>query len=121
MDLSMLLEDALAERGNAVAVIAHPTSGGDAVISVANAPFARIMGWAADSLSGSRLTRLRPLIERPEDWEALIVAVSTMSSLTLDLKLRVNGREVWLGFNLTFKTYADATNGGRTNAGEGTG
>jgi PAS domain S-box-containing protein len=112
MNLAMLLEDALAERGNAVAVIAHAGDGQSAVIQAANAPFARIMGWPADHRSGMHLTDLRPLIERAEDWETLIGAIRTRSHLSLDLKLRVNNREVWLGFSLTFKTDAsDGDNG----------
>jgi PAS domain S-box-containing protein len=109
MNLSSLLEDALAERGNAVAVIANPADGENAVIWAANGPFARILDRSVDSLTGSRLVELRPLIERPEDWQSLIAATRTLASLSLDLKLRVNGREVWLGFNLTFKIDAGST------------
>jgi PAS domain S-box-containing protein len=110
MDLSILLEEALAERGNAVMVIAHPRDGQDAVIWSGNPPFARIMGWEPDRVAGLRLTELRPLIERPEDWTTLIAAVSSLSTLTLDLRLRVNGKEVYLGFNLTFKLNAATSN-----------
>ena len=106
MNLSMLLEDALAERGNAVAVIDHPTDGEHAIIRVANAPFARIMGWPVDCAAGSHLAALRPLIEQPEDWDQLIAAIRTLSPLKLDLKLRVNGRMAFLGFNLTFGSSA---------------
>jgi PAS domain S-box-containing protein len=64
------------------------------------------MGWQAGSMVGVRLAELRPLVQRPEDWTSLIGAVRSLSSLTLDLMLRVNCREAWLGFNLTFKTNA---------------
>jgi PAS domain S-box-containing protein len=103
VNLSTLLEDALEERGNTIAVIAKPTDGEDAVIRVANSPFARIMGWPAGGKSGMRISELRPLVQRAEDWASLISALRTLSSLSLDLMLRVNGREAWLGFNLTFK------------------
>ena len=106
MDLSILLEEALAERGNAVMLIARPRDGEDAVIQAGNAPFARIMGWPANRVAGLRLAELRPMVERPEDWTTLIASVRAMSALTLDLRLRVKGREVWLGFNLTFKLNA---------------
>jgi len=109
MDLSILLEEALAERGNVVVLIAQPKDGEDAVIQAGNAPFARIMGWPANRVSGLRLAELRPMVERPEDWTTLVAAVRSLSALTLDLRLRVKGREVWLGFNLTFKL--DAADG----------
>src|SRR5580658_3239508 len=106
MNLSKLLEDALAERGNAVAVIDHLEDGENAVIRAVNAPFERIMGWPADSGADSNLTELRPLIARPEDWESLIAAIRTSSPLTLDLKPRVKGHTAFLGFNLTFGSSA---------------
>ncbi len=111
MDLSILLEEALAERGNAVMLIAHPADGEDAVINAGNAPVAHILGWPVDQLAGRHLRDLRPLVERPEDWTTLMGAVRSRSNLMLDLRLRVRGREVWLGFNLTFKL--DAADGGQ--------
>jgi PAS domain S-box-containing protein len=104
MDLSILLEEALAERGNAMMLIAQPRAGERALIEMANAPFARIVGLQANVVAGLRLAELRPLVERTEDWATLIAALRSLSALMLDLRLRVNGREVWLGFNLTFKT-----------------
>lgn len=107
MDLSTLLEEALAERGNAVMLIARPRDGEDAVIQAGNVPFARILGWPANRVAGMRLRELRPFVERPEDWMMLIAAVRSLSALAVDLRLRVKGREVWLGFNLTFKLDGD--------------
>lgn len=107
MDLSTLLEEALAERGNAVMLIARPRDGEDAVIRAGNVPFARILGWPANRVAGMRLRELRPFVERPEDWMMLIAAVRSLSALAVDLRLRVKGREVWLGFNLTFKLDGD--------------
>jgi PAS domain S-box-containing protein len=104
MNLSMLLEDALTARGNTVAVIARPEAGETAAISIANAPFAHILGWPVDGAAGRRVADLRPLIEHSEHWDALIAALRALSPLTLDMKLRVAGREVWWGFNLTFQT-----------------
>jgi PAS domain S-box-containing protein len=104
MNLSMLLEDALAARGNTVAVIARPEAGENAAISIANAPFARILGWPVDGAAGRSVADLHPLIDRAEDWVALTTALHALSSLKLDLKLRVAGREVWWGFDLTFHT-----------------
>jgi PAS domain S-box-containing protein len=109
MNLSILLEEALADRGNAVALIARPRDGENAVIQAGNGPFTHIMGWPANRITGLRLAELQPLIERPEDWTTLIAAVRSLSALTLDLRLQVKGREVWLGFNLTFKI--DAADG----------
>jgi PAS domain S-box-containing protein len=103
MDLSILLEQALAECGYAVMLIARPHDGENAVIEMGNAPFAHIVGWPANRVAGLRLAELRPLVERAEDWTSLIAAMRSQSALMLDLRLRVNGREVWLGFNLTFK------------------
>jgi PAS domain S-box-containing protein len=111
MDLSTLLEEALTERGNAVLLLARPRDGENAVIQAANAPFARIVDLPADHLAGMLLRELRPLVERPEDWATLVAAVRSLSALMLDLRLRVKGREVWLGFNLTFKSDAAAGDG----------
>jgi PAS domain S-box-containing protein len=109
MDLAILLDEALTERGNAVMLIARPRDGEQAVIQVGNIPFARIFGWPAQRVSGLRLIELRSFIERGEDWATLIASVRSLSALALDLRLRVKGREVWLGFNLTFKV--DAADG----------
>ncbi len=106
MDLSVLLEEALADRGNAVMLLAHPRDGENAVIQAGNGPFARILGWHPNHVAGQRLKELRPFVERPEDWTTLIAAVRSLAALTLDLRLRVKGREVWLGFSLTFKVSA---------------
>lgn len=104
MDLSTLLEEALAERGDVVMLLVRPHDGEDAVIQTGNAPLARLIGWPEDQVAGLHLAELRPLVERPEDWSTLIAAVRSLSALTLDLRLRVKSREVWLGFNLTFKS-----------------
>lgn len=109
MNLSILLEEALAERGNVVMLIAHARAGEDAVIDAGNAPLARLVGWPVNRMTGVRLAELRPLIERPGDWTTLIGAMRSLSALKMDLHLRVNGREAWLGFNLTFKI--DAADG----------
>jgi PAS domain S-box-containing protein len=110
MDLSTLLEDALADRGNAVMLLARPHDGENAVIQAGNGPFAQILGWPPGRVAGLRLVELRPLVERAEDWTTLIAAVRSLSALTMDLRLRVNGKEVWIGFNLAFKH--DAEGGG---------
>jgi PAS domain S-box-containing protein len=109
MDQSTLLEEALAERGNVVALLVRPRDGENAVIQTCNAPFARLIGWPEDRVAGLRLAELRPLVERPEDWTTLVAAVHSLRALTLELRLRVKGREVWLGFSLTFR--ADAAGG----------
>jgi hypothetical protein len=49
MDLSKLLEEALAERGNAVMLIARPRDGENALIDAGNAPFAR--SWVGRRLA----------------------------------------------------------------------
>ncbi len=111
MDLSILLAEALAERGNVVLLIARPRDGEDAVIQAGNPLFARILGWPEQPVAGLRLAELRPLVERAEDWTTLIAAVRSLSALTLDLRLRVKGKEVWLGFNLTFRTDPASSDG----------
>jgi PAS domain S-box-containing protein len=111
MDLSNLLEEALADRGNAVMLLTRPRDGENAVIQAGNGPFARILGWPAGHVAGTRLLELRPLVERGEDWTTLIAAVRSLSALTLDLRLRVKGKEVWLGFNLTFRTDPASSDG----------
>lgn len=59
-------------------------------------------GQVANSMTSVSPAELRPLIECQEDRDSLIKAVTTLSPLSLDLKLRVNGRQASLEFNLTF-------------------
>ena len=109
MNFAKLLEEALEERGNAIMVIARPADGEDAVIQTSNDSFARMMGGQAEGLAGSRLGMLRPVAQAPVDWSSFITAVTTLTPLQQDMKLRVGDRESWFGFGLTFKT--DAADG----------
>jgi PAS domain S-box-containing protein len=106
MSFSMLIDEVLEERGNAVMVIARPADGEEAVMQTVNGPLARIMGRPAGDLAGVRLGTLKSLAGDPADWASLMTAVSNLAPLSLDFKLRVGDREVWFGFGLTFKTDA---------------
>lgn len=111
MNYSVLLEEALEERGNAVLVIARPADGEDAIIQTTNGCFAHMVGRQAHLLTGLRLGALQSVVEHPADWTALMTATRTLAPLQLDIRLRVCDRESWLGFGLTFKTDARASYG----------
>lgn len=106
MTMSTLIEEALEERGNAIVVVAHPLDGEQARMATVNASFARVTGRPMDFLTGSPLRVIRDLVQDPADWTVMMNALGGLTPLNLDLKLRVNDRESWFGFGLTFKTDA---------------
>ena len=97
-----LILDGLEERGNAMMVIEHPAAGEDATIKVVNGLFARMVGYPADTLTGYRIGGLRGMAAA-DDWNTLITALRTRTSLDLNMKLTVGSHETWFGFGLTFK------------------
>jgi PAS domain S-box-containing protein len=104
MNFAVLLEAALEERGNAVLVIARPADGEDALILSANRPLAQLMGQSTAGLAGSPLRVLREVAASAADWTALVGALSRLTPLHLDMKLRADRPELWLGIGLTFVT-----------------
>ncbi len=104
MNYSVLLEEALEERGNAVMTFVRPGDGEDATIQTANHCFARMVGFQTHLLTGLRLGALQGVVEQAADWDALMAAVRACATVDLDIRLRVGGRESWLGCGLTFKT-----------------
>jgi hypothetical protein len=102
-NLSLLIGQVLEDRGNAVLVMADPGDGEDAVILTVNAPFERLIGKAAKLLVNSPLKTLKPVVDDPADWVTFVSGVRGLAPLHLDLRLRVNTREVWFGFGSDFK------------------
>ncbi len=102
-----LILDGLEERGNAMMVVAYPAAGEDAIVTVVNGLFARMVCRPADTLTGYRIGGLRGLAA-VDDWNALIGALRTRTPLDLDMKLTIGGHETWFGFGLTFKTERDS-------------
>ncbi len=103
-NLSLLIGRVLEDRGNAVLVMADPGDGEDAVILTVNAPFERIVGKAANLLVSAPLRTLKSVVDDPADWVTFISSVRGLAPLHLDLRLRVNNREVWFGFGSDFKS-----------------
>jgi PAS domain S-box-containing protein len=102
MAFSELLDKALEDRGNAVAVIGNPTAGEGAVLLKVNSLFARIFDHSTDDLLGLPFGALERLVKDRKDWSILIAALSDLRPLSLDMKLQLSGCEIWFGFGLTF-------------------
>ncbi len=100
-DPTTLLRKALLERGEALAVIADPGEGEDAIIVGANEPWSRAIGQP-NGLLGRPIRDLRPHVVEPGQWSAFATALRRYAPIQLLLQLRVEGRERWLQVRLTF-------------------
>ena len=96
-----LLQKALLERGEAMAILANPAVGEDATIVSVNEAWSRLIGQP-EGLVGHRVRELRACAAQPGQWSTFATALCRYAPIQLPLPLRVDGREKWLQFRLTF-------------------
>ena len=97
----LLLQKALLERGEAMAILADPGAGENATIVRVNEAWSRSIGQP-DGLMGHRVRELRGYAVQPGQWSTFATALRRYAPIQLPLHLRMERCERWLQLRLTF-------------------